>query len=172
MLKIAYKYKNQLQNQYDQIVYKDKYKYYNNSNYWVYDLEISEDSWNCLEFVSIDKENNILGYFKANINRATNSVISLSIVNFADKCNIIFSKDLYKFLLNLFLLYDFYKVSFEVIIGNPIQKMYDKYIDKFGRRVVGIKKYDVILHDNKYYDLKLYEIFKSDFMHKYNSKIK
>jgi hypothetical protein len=48
-------------------------------------------------------------------------------------------------------------------IGNPIEKQYDKIIFKYNGSIVGIRKKEVILIDGKYYDLKLYEIFKKDY---------
>jgi hypothetical protein len=114
--------------------------------------------------VSIDKNDNVLGLFRAEINRVTDKISSLVIVSFCDKCNITFSKDLYQFLQDLFEKYNFRKIEFSVVIGNPIEKMYDKYIKKYGGRIVGIKKQSSKLQDGKYYDVKLYEIFRDKYL--------
>ena len=50
-----------------------------------------------------------------------------------------------------------------MIIGNPIEKSYDKMINKYGGRIVGIYKEDVKLIDGEYYDKKLYEILASEY---------
>jgi hypothetical protein len=44
------------------------------------------------------------------------------------------------------------------VVGNPAERMYDKFIEKYNGRVVGIKKNEVKLVDGKFYGLKLYEI--------------
>ena len=50
--------------------------------------------------------------------------------------------------------------------------MYDKYIEKYGGRIVGIFKEDVRLYDGEYYDHKYYEIFREEFIKKYKLKEK
>jgi len=159
LLKPAYIYKDKLQEVYNTIVFNDKYKYYNFDNYWNYILKLSDDSWNDIEMVSIDSQNNVRGFFRAGISRASNKVSSLVIINFYDK-NVVFSRDLYQFLKDLFDKYNFRKIEFNVVIGNPAEKMYDKYIKKYDGNIVGIKKESTKLIDGKYYDVKMYEIFK------------
>jgi hypothetical protein len=50
------------------------------------------------------------------------------------------------------------------VIGNPIEKSYDKLIHKYGGRVVGTYKQHTKLIDNKLYDEKFYEIFRDDYI--------
>ena len=42
--------------------------------------------------------------------------------------------------------------------------MYDKYIEKYNGRVVGYRKNEIMLSDGQYYDDKLYEITKEDYL--------
>jgi hypothetical protein len=161
MLKPAYTYKDKLQEVYNSIIFKDKYKYYNFNNYWEYEVKLSTDSWNNIEMVSIDKNGNVIGFLKANIERSTEKVSSLGVINFYDK-NIVFSRDLYQFLVDLFNTYNFRKIEWTVVIGNKAEYMYDRIVNKYGGRVVGVKRCSTKLIDGKYYDVKLYEIFKED----------
>lgn len=162
ILKLAYPYKDKLQQKYNEIILNEKYKYYNCNHWWKYELKIESDNWQTLQCISTDKENNIIGFIEADIDRNIESVSSLQIINFYD-INITFSRDLYEFLINLFKKYKFKKINFCVICGNPIENMYDKYINKYGGRIVGVKKEHVKLHDGEICDLKMYEIFKRDF---------
>lgn len=164
MLKIAYPYKDKLQEAYNKVLHEDFYKFFNNGSYWSYDISVQNDSWKYLEFVSIDSNNNIVGYLRADIQRPENHVLGLAVLNFSNKCNLCFSKDLRQFLINLFEVYNFYKIQFCVTVGNPIEKMYDKYIKKYGGEIVGYFKKDVMLRDGKLYDKKFYEIFKENFI--------
>lgn len=164
ILKLAYTYRDQLQQLFNNIIFQEKYKYYNFNNYWNYNFELCENSWDRIEMVSVDEENYVRGFLSASINRIADSVSSLGIINFYD-VNIVFAKDLYQFIKDLFLKFNFRKIEFTVVVGNPIEKMYDKYIQKYNGRIVGIKKQSTKLQDNKYYDVKMYEIFRDDCIH-------
>lgn len=163
ILKPALLYKEKLNKTYGEIIFKDKYKYYNYDSYWNYTLQLSENSWNEIEMVSIDRNDNVIGFLRAGILRDSNKISSLGIVNFYNK-NVIFAKDLYQFLNDLLVKFNFRKIEFLVVIGNPAEKMYDKYIKKYNGNIVGIKKESAKLQDGKYYDVKLYEIFREDYL--------
>ena len=51
-------------------------------------------------------------------------------------------------------------MSFVCVVGNPAERLYDKVIEKYHGRVVGVKKQEALLQDGQFYDLKLYEIVK------------
>ncbi len=163
MLKLAWGYQDKLNQLTPELAYEEKYKYLSYGVYSDYNLEIDKNGWSLLQFVSVDREDNIIGYFEAAIARAEHIVTSLWVFNFYD-VNLIFSKDFKQFFDDLFTKYNFRKVNFSVIIGNPAEKMYDKYIKKYNGRIVGIRKEDTKLFDNNYYDVKLYEIFRKDYM--------
>lgn len=102
MLDLAYNYKDKLNEVYKTILYDDRYKYYQES-YLCYNIEIKDDNEKMLQFVSIDKNSNILGYFDAYVDREDNIVRCFSVLSFTNKCNVVFSKDFYKFIENLIL---------------------------------------------------------------------
>jgi hypothetical protein len=163
ILKLAYQYKDKLQVAYSNIIFQDKYKFYNFNNYWNYQLKLSESSWDDIEMTSVDQNDNVRGYLRAGISRTSDKISCLGIMNFYDT-NVTFSRDLYQFLKDLFEKYNFRKFEFNVVVGNPIEKMYDKYIKKYGGSIVGIKRESTKLQDDKLYDIKLYEIFKENYM--------
>jgi hypothetical protein len=165
MLKLSYFYKTRIQEEYKKIIYDEKYKYYFCQCFWNYEFPLStgDSDWYGIEYVSVDRNNNIIGYLGANIDRESNKVSSLRILNFKDKGNITFSRDLRNFIIELFERYKVNKIEFSVVGGNPIEKMYDKYIKKYNGRIVGHFKDYVKLTDGEYHDYKMYEIFKKDF---------
>lgn len=163
ILKLAITYKDKLNKVFQNVVFQDKYKFYNFENYWQYNMKLSEDSWNDIEFVSVDDKDNIRGFLRAGISRTSDKVSSLGIMNFYDT-NVTFSRDLYKFLTDLFDKFSFRKIEFTVVVDNPVEKMYDKYIEKYGGSIVGIKKEGTKLLDGNYYDVKIYEIFREDYL--------
>ncbi len=161
MLDIAYNHKEALQREYARAIFKPENFYYFSAPYHGYELKIDNDSWENLQFVSVtqtvDTYLEINGYFCANISRSTNHVTNMQLIKFKDNI----SHDLVRFLRNLFEKYQFRKIEWFVVIGNPAEKMYDRIIDAWGGRVVGIFREHVRLIDNKLYDIKYYEIFKS-----------
>lgn len=160
MLEPAIKYKEQLEKLQYNIWFNDKYKYWNCDVY--YDtMQVDTNTWNRHQFVSV-LNGEVIGYIAYNITRADNSVSALSILNFSDN-KAVFGKDLMCALKDIFEKYKFRKLNFCVIIGNPIEKSYDKMIKKYGGRIVGTYKEDVKLIDGEYYDKKLYEILSSEY---------
>ena len=160
MLEPAIKYKDQLQSlQYD-IWFDDKYKYWNNSIYYS-GINVDPDTWNRHQFVSV-YNNEVIGYISYDISRSDDVVHSLSIMNFSNN-KITFGRDVMQALKDIFEKYKFRKLSFSVVVGNPIEKTYDKMIKKYGGRIVGIQKEDVKLIDGEYYDRKSYEILAKDY---------
>lgn len=160
MLQPAVKYRDQLENiQYD-IWFEDKYKYWNCDTFYN-SLQIDTDTWNRHQFVSV-KNGRVIGYIEYSISRSSNSASSLSIINFTDD-KVTFAMDLKHVLTDIFEKYKFRKINFSVIIGNPIEKSYDKMVKKYGGRIVGTYKDDVVLIDGEYYDRKTYEILASDY---------
>ena len=160
MLKLPQPYSSQIEQEKIKIIEnEDQYKFVNISSYWYSNfLKLPDSEWDEIVRVSF-AEDKVLGLFKATIDREINHVSSLMIVNFnLKKISFTFIKDLESFVRYLIEYKKFRKISFTVVIGNPAEKMYDKFIEKYNGRVVGIKKNEVKLLDGKFYDLKLYEI--------------
>lgn len=160
MLEPAIKYRDQLENiQYD-IWFEDKYKYWN-ADIFYNSLQIDTDTWSRHQFVSV-KDGVVIGYIEYSISRTNNSVSSLNIMNFSDD-KIAFGIDLRRALKDIFEKYKFRKLNFSVIIGNPIEKSYDKMIEQYGGRIVGVYKEDAMLIDGECCDRKIYEILASEY---------
>ena len=160
LLEPAIKYKDQLEKlQYD-IWFNEKYKY------WVCDvyyetMTINENTWSKHQFVSVI-DDKVIGYIAYNVDRSDNSVDCLSVINFTDD-KMAFGMDLGQALKDIFEKYKFRKLNFCVVVGNPIEKSYDKMIKKYGGRIIGTKKEDVKLIDGEYYDKKIYEILATEY---------
>lgn len=166
-LEFAVEHDHKLQTLMRKAMLDEKYKYYFYSSYFRYDTDVPRDSWNHLQMVSV-KGNEIIGLLGAYIDRETRNVTDLYAINFSN-INYTFSKDFRTFLTDLFDKYCFNKVSFKVIKGNDAEKMYDKYIKKYNGRVVGFRRNEIVLLDGKFYDDKIYEITKEDYL---KSKVK
>ncbi len=168
MLKYAKPYEEKLQERYLNIILDKDYMFYNNDCWWENEIELSNDTWDSIDFVSIDENDDVLGFISASISRGNEKISSIAAINFANKGNYTFSKDMYKFLIDIFEKYNFRKIEFSVVVGNPVEKMFDKYVKKFGGSITGYKKKSVKLQDNLFYDTKFYEVFKPEFIKESN----
>lgn len=163
MLKLAFSYQEKLNQAWQEIVFKEKYQFYNFDSYWNYKIALDEHSWNKIQMVSVDKNDNILGYLSASINRDVGKASSIGIINFGE-INITFSRDLYTFLTDLFTKHHLNKIEWSVVIGNPAELMYDKIVEKYGGRVVGVWKESTRTADGTLRDVKDYELFRTNYL--------
>jgi RimJ/RimL family protein N-acetyltransferase len=161
MLDIALKYKDELNKLYINTWHNEKYKYYNYRCYWELP-KFADSTLDGHDFVSLNTNGEIIGAIGYCILRDTESICGLGILNFTDDPT--FGKDVIQAIKDIFEKYNFRKLSFCVVIGNPVEKTYDRLAAKYGGRIVGIEKEETKLADNKYYDVKRYEILREDYM--------
>jgi hypothetical protein len=161
LLDLAIKHKTELESIQYNIWLEEKYKYYNCDTY--YDsLQIDESTWQRHQFVSV-KSGEVIGYISYRVDRTSDMAHSLAIMNFTDD-KITFGIDLGRALTDIFEKYNFRKLEFSVVVGNPIEISYDNIIKRYGGRIIGTHHKQCRLIDSKLYDLKEYEIFKEDYM--------
>lgn len=173
---MALEFEESLKEMYRKTWRKDEYRYYHNDVAY-YDLKLEDNTWNALQYVMIDEATKtLLGFIFFTINRAYNNITGIALASFIPilkeegyteeqikKYKRIFAADLKQSLTDIFDKYNFHKISFAVVIGNPVEKQYDAIIKQMGGRIVGIVKDEVKLNDNKYYDEKLYEILQNEY---------
>ena len=163
MLKHAFLYKEQLQQKYAKAMTDEHFKYYIADSYVNYTLDIKEDDWDNIQRVSVDKNNDVIGYMSCYIERHTNICRNFGILNFTKKQSITFSKDVFEYLKHLKYNCGATKFEFLAIEGSPSEKIYNKFIKKHGGRVIGIQYDTIKLTDGKMYNAVLYEIMR-DYM--------
>lgn len=161
MLEVANKYQEQLIEKFRNTWFKEKYKFWNGSVCYE-EWKPEENTWDSHQFVSIGSNGEVIGYIGYRINRSSDSVYGLNIINFTDN-KITFGVDVGRALLDIFERFHFRKLSFVVIIGNPIEHTYDRLIEKHGGRIVGYQRKHVRLIDGQFYDEKLYEILEEEY---------
>lgn len=138
-------------------------------NYWANyvnfssETNIKDSNWEKQQWVSLDSSFNVVGFFEANIDRCINAVDNIAIINFKKSWNSTFSLDLKTFIVRLFLRYNYQKINFSVVVDSRNEKIYDKFISKYGGRIVGIFQKHKILQDGTLKDMKYYEILKENF---------
>ena len=163
MLDLAINHTDEVVSKFRTTWYKDRYKFFHATPYYD-DWHPEESTWTNHQFVSV-RGNEVIGYIGYTIDRADGDIAhGLCIMNFEEKPSATFSIDLGKTLRDIFEKYRFRKLRFSVIVGNPIEKSYDKMCLKYGGRIVGVSKENVKLIDGKFYDEKFYEVMRSDYM--------
>lgn len=162
MLKPAIEYKDQLEACDRKIWFNEKYKYFNTQGQFG-PFEVNKDSSKALEFASVNQEGEVVGYIACGIDQRTYSGNGMCIISFCDDI-MTFGADIRTAIRDLFCKYNFYKLNFSVVVGNPAEKHYDKLVNLYSGRVVGTYKDDVRLMDGKIYDLKVYEITKEEYL--------
>ena len=155
MLEVANKYMDQLQELNYRIRYNDYYKYYNLGSYYD-DPEYKTSDWLRSDWVSTTN-GEVKAHMKAYLDRDYMIITELTLVNYS-QTYVEFYSDFREFIRRLVRV-GFRKICFSVIVGNPAERTYDRFVKRYGGRIVGTHKSHVKLIDGKYYDLKLYEVF-------------
>lgn len=139
---------------------KKKYWYYHRCSYFSQEM-IKEDTWNDTQFVSLNSAGEVIGYLGYGIDRECRYVTYMAIINFSG--DISFGFDVMNMVKDIFEVYQYRKIVFTVVTGNPAEQKYDRLIERYGGRIVGIHKEHVMLPNGRYYDEKIYEISRKDY---------
>ncbi|MED1125396.1 hypothetical protein [Bacillus atrophaeus] len=167
MLKPAKMYEDEIRRLNAEIMFDLDFMYAETRS-WREDTSLQNDTWNRHEFASVNENNEVVGLMDYSIDRDSRMCYGLQIINFKkDSLSTTFGKDLNQLFCDIFLKFKFRKIKFGVIVGNPAEKFYDKYIEKIGGRIVGIYEKDNILMDGELYDFKAYEVLDKHFLNAY-----
>jgi hypothetical protein len=164
MLELALLYKDRLQHLYNKCIYKEKYKYLF-CDVYADVLKIDDSTWNKHQFASVDEDGGINGYISYNIHRAEQGTSGLTIMSFNDY-SIPFARDVKQAIDDIFIKFNFRRLAWTVIQGNPAEKAYDKFIDMYNGNIIGVAHEVTTLYDGKRYNSKLYEILQKDYIQK------
>lgn len=167
MLDFAIRHRNRLQDRYLQTIDDPRFKFYHRSPAMEYSLPIYPDSWEWVQLVSLTPDGDVGGYFGARLNRLTKTAYDMEMINFNGR-NEVFTADLFSFIDTLFCYYGMNRLVWNVIAGNPAERLYDRLTVDFGGRVIGVFKQDVMLSDGQLYSVKWYEAFKEDYYRELN----
>lgn len=161
MLKPAQLYEDELKDLYTSIWYDLDYMYYSmGTGMSLYTLADNNGSHH--EFVSVDKDNHVVGVISYTVNWDALSAGSLGIIAF-QKMNPYFIKDLKQALKDIFLKYNLNRLSFYAVADNPVVPSYRKAVEHYGGTVCGYEHDCCRLIDGKLHDCIWFEIMAKDF---------
>ena len=164
VLKYTNGYEEDLTKEFQRIAYDPFYKYYWGSGAHPAQPYKADEQNNCISMVSVDKHSgDLLGLLTYTVDEWIRAVTSIGAISFSKKPNVIFSRDIYKFLADIFVLRKLNKINWWVTVGNPIEKSYDKLAKRYGGRIVGTFDADVLTYDGQLLPKKYYEITRESF---------
>lgn len=161
MLRPAQLYKDRLYEEYVKTWYKPEYMYYTG---WTGDQvpEIPNNNYNTHHFVSIDKNDSIIGYINYSVDWISMNADRFGIISF-DRGNIEFARDVYHVIFNLFEKYHMNRISWFAYVENPAIRAYRNFIKKHGGRECGYYRQIAKLQDGKLHDSVQFEILAEEF---------
>ena len=155
MLELAINNRESLNIAYRKAISQERNKFYIGSSWSDYEIRVDDSDEFNIQYVGIDKDENITGYYCASIDRCSNIIHNINVINF--KNTTITSIDLFRFL-KMIAKMPIVKIEWWVIRGNPAEMLYDRIIEKYGGRKVGVYLKSIKLRDGKYYDKVMYEM--------------
>lgn len=161
MLKPAQLYKDRLQEENIKSWYRPENIFWSG---WTGDsqINIQEDNYEWHQFVSVDKEEQVIGYIAYNINWTAMSADRFGIISF-QKGSIEFAKDLYKAICDLFEVYHMNRIAWTAYTDNPAIRGYRRFIKKHGGRECGYHRQTARLQDGRLHDSVDFEVLASEF---------
>ena len=161
MFRPAQLYKEKLYEVYVKTWYKPENMFYTG---WIGDKipEIPDNNYNSHHFVSIDKNDNIIGYISYSVDWVSMNADRFGIISF-DRGNIEFGKDVYRVICDLFKKYHMNRISWYAYVENPAVRAYRNFIKKHGGRECGYYRQSAKLQDGRLHDSVQFEILAEEF---------
>lgn len=161
MIKPAQLYKDKLLEEYVKTWYKLENIYYTG---WTGDRvpEIPDNNYDSHHFVSVDKNDNLIGYISYSVDWVSMNADGFGIISF-DKGNIEFARDVYKVICDLFEIYHMNRISWSAYVENPAIRAYRNFIKNHGGKECGYYRQSAKLQDGQLHDRVEFEILASEF---------
>ena len=164
MLDYAYFHQVKLKQTWAKVAMDPRFKFIAPGSYTNLDFDLKFNSFSRLQLVSLSDKGEIIGYIDAAVDREAYYAYGLWTINMPEQPNDTFTNDIAEFLRRLFLTWNFQKLKFSVVVGDPSEIMYDELVPKYNGKVIGVHQRDIRLPDGKLYDMKLYEFLRENYM--------
>lgn len=162
MLKPAQLYAEELQRKNTEAWYKPENIFWNGGA-GDSSFNFPDNNYDSHCFVSIDKNNQVIGYIGYAVDWVAMSADRFGIISY-DKGNLEFAKDLYKAICDLFEVYHMNRVSWMAFADNPAIRGYRNFIKKHGGRECGYHRQVAKLQDGRLHDSVEFEILAEEFV--------
>lgn len=161
MLKPALLYAQQLKEKHIGTWFDDRYMYYRGCS-GDFDISLHDNNIDTHEFVSVDKNDNVIGYISYHVDWCAMNTDNIGIISY-DLGNVEFVKDCFKAICDLFEKYHMNRIGFFVYADNPARRGYENFIKKHGGRACAYFHQIRRLSDGRLHDGIEFEILKEEF---------
>lgn len=161
MLVVAQLYKEKLEDEILKTWYKRENIYWHGGP-GEYTVQLDDNNRDSHCFVSVDKNDDVLGYISYSIDWMARSAYQFGIISFR-KGSIEFAKDLYQAICDCFEVYGLNRICWWCYADNPAIRGYRNFISKHGGRECGYCRQDTVLKDGKLHDSIWFEIMAEEF---------
>lgn len=117
------------------------------------------------QFVSVDRDDSVIGYIGYDVDWAAKSVSGFSAVNYfrGNPMDSTFVEDLKQSVFDIFLKYGMNRLEFGCVADNPAIRGYRRLVSMMGGREVGTLRQSCMLQDGKLHDSVIFEVMAEDF---------
>lgn len=161
MLRPAQLYKEELNKKNYETWYDQRYMYYH-SGTGAYDIQLADNNCSNHQFVSVDENDNVIGYISYKIDWQALSADRFGIISYS-LGNLTFVKDVYQAICDLFEKYHMNRVSWFAFAENPAVNGYRNFIKKHGGVECAYHRQISKLVDGKLHDAIQFEILAEEF---------
>lgn len=161
MLKPAQLYAEELQKKNYETWYDKRYMYYGGLG--ACDIELADNNCDKHQFVSVDKDNNVIGYISYKIDWCALNADNFGIISY-DMGNFQFLRDCYQVVCDLFKKYHMNRVGWFAYVDNPAIRGYRNFVKKHGGKECAYLRQIAKLADGKLHDAVEFEILAEEFI--------
>ena len=160
MLDIAKKYEQEIQAKFLDTWYDMKYQYYRDTS-GDRIPQLADNCYDRRDFVSLDKDGNLIGFISYFYNDTTRSASQFGIINFG-KPSTIFARDVLQVIGDIFFKFKLDRIEFWCFEDNPATRGYRQFIKRFGGKEAGHLRRTCRLMDGELHDAVIFEILRED----------
>lgn len=126
------------------------------------DISLPDNNYEKHCFVSVNSEDDILGYISYIPDWEEMSVRGVRIISYRKK-SVEFARDVYTAICNIFDVYNMNRIEWKCYADNPAIRGYRRFIKRYGGRECGYYRQDTKLQDGKLHDSVAFEILAEEF---------
>lgn len=139
-----------------------KYQYVNGGP-GTRELCLENNTYSVHEFVSVDDDGEVIGFICYEVDFASKSAGGFCAISYTPEGSVIFARDLYQAIDDIFCKYNFNRIEWSCWADNPAIRGYRKFCKKFGGREVGILRHKGRLLDGYLHDSVIFELLSEDY---------
>lgn len=162
MLKPAQLYREELKKKGVETWYKPEYQWYYGGG-GSREFDIPDNCYESREFVSVDENDNIIGYMGYSFSQSAMSAYNFGALSF-DLGNPIVALDMKQLIADIFFKYNMNRVEWFCFADNPAIKGYRSFIKRYGGRECGYFRKQCKLLDGEFHDAVCFEILRDDLL--------